>query len=59
MDRSASGVGHEDRWRLVLVLIVSGAIWGFLALCGHRCLVYPDAMEYAPTLGTSAKAEAR
>jgi 4-amino-4-deoxy-L-arabinose transferase-like glycosyltransferase len=49
LDRSDSGISHEDRWRVVLVLIVSGAIWGFLALCGHRWLIYPDAMEYAQT----------
>lgn len=49
LHKSASGVGHEDRWRVVLVLVVSGAIWGFLALCGHLWLIYPDSMEYAQT----------
>jgi hypothetical protein len=39
----------DDTTRLVFVILLAGAIWGFLVLTGHRWLIYPDAMEYAQT----------
>lgn len=39
----------EDWNRIVLLVVMAISIWAFLALTGHRYLIYPDSMEYAQT----------
>jgi len=47
--KSPASWSGEDTYRLVLLVVLVAALWGFLALTGSRYLIYPDAMEYAQT----------